>query len=390
MKKYIYSLLAIPILSLLFSACKKDEASAGQLLIQSPVINKLSRSFVQEGDTLVIYGSALAQDHRITEVFINDRPCQLLKSSTDSLQVKVPAKTRSGNVVVTISVGNQFNSVNGPLLEIKPTPLIRSFWPKYGYPGETIALIVENFSVNNTDNHIFLGADAVQITGGNSKDTLLVTLPANAHTAGFRWNTYDGVIQQMDTAFPVRQTSYSVSNAMSWLQADPAFTFMDTLVRGYPVLSGINYKDYYKRLYDTVLNYINNNARSYTIFLPADMGYYNSSITLNGFIEKIKNQPYNYHFGLAASIVPDMQLSLSAMQEGDLYNTAFTMLLQYYPDGSDDYKNKIQITKENGVKYANLLGIYGETSARVKIIRAHKIGNATIIETDGELGYFAF
>ena len=166
MKIYINILLAILSLPLFFAACKKDDAVATQqVAIQAPVISKLNRGYVQAGDTLVIYGAALSQNQRTTEVFINDRPCELLKATADSLQVKVPVKTRSGVVKVTISYGRQFTSVSSTVLEVKPTPLIKSFWPMYAYAGETITLVMENFSTNNADNHIFLGTDPVQITG---------------------------------------------------------------------------------------------------------------------------------------------------------------------------------------------------------------------------------
>lgn len=51
----------------------------------------------------------------------------------------------------------------------------------------------------------------------------------------------------------------------------------------------------------------------------------------------------------------------------------------------DDY-NFVKIIIENGVKYAQVWGPYDQTTPMVKIIREHQVGNATLIETDGELG----
>lgn len=376
-------------LSLLFAACKKEEAAQQQVAIQAPVISKLSRGYVQAGDTLVIYGTALLQEQRTTEVFINDRPCKVLKVAADSLQVQVPLRTRSGAVTVTISYGKQFTSTNSAVLEVKPTPLVKSFWPKYAYAGETITLVMENFSTNNADNHIFLGKDPVQITGGNGIDTFQVVLPANAHTGLLSWRTYQGPLLEMSEVLPVRETSYPVTTVMGWLQQDVGFRYMDTLMWGYPTLAGSNY-DYYKRGYDSAFRYLNNTDRSYTVFLPADMAYYSKDIAFTDYIDNIKDKPYSFYLAMVADIVPDKQLSLTDMHEGDIYNTAFTMQMQYYPDGSTEYRNTMQITEENGEKYVNLLGIYGEVGPRVKILREHKIGNATLIETDGELGYIAF
>ncbi|BAV06025.1 hypothetical protein FLA_2040 [Filimonas lacunae] len=375
---------------LAFTACKKEETMQQQVSIITPVISKLNRSFAQAGDTLVIYGASLIQQQRLTEVFINDRPCTLLKSVADSLQVLVPAQTRSGQVTVTISYGKQFSSAEGPSLDVKPTPALLGFWPRYGYAGESITLYVENFSIANADNHIFLEGFPATITGGNGKDTLLVTLPAASSTGVFSWRTYQGPLQYSKDTFLVRQPSYPVTSVGGWLQQDPAYTYLDTLYRGYPALSGSNY-DLYARIYDSALNYINSPNRTYTVFLPADGAYYSKGITLRDYITKIKNAPYSYNSPMVAAILPDIQLSLADMHEGDLYNTAFTELMQWYPYfGSDDNKNKMQVTEEDGQKYVNLVGIYGDTRPRVKVIRAHKVGNATIIETDGDLGYIPF
>jgi hypothetical protein len=390
MKPYLYPLLTMAALPLVFAACKKEEAIQQQVSITTPVVNRLNRSFAQAGDTLVVYGASLLQQQRTTEVFINDRPCTVLKSAADSLQVLVPAQTRSGHVTVTISYGKQFSSVDGPSLEVKPTPAVLGFWPRYGYAGETIALHVENFSAANADNHIFLEDVPVQITGGNGRDTLLVTLPVASATGVFSWRTYQGPLQYFKDTFLIRQTSYPVTTVGGWLQQDPAYSYMDTLYRGYPDLSGGNY-ELYARIYDSALNYINSPNRPYTVLLPADGAYYSKGISFQSYINKIKNAPYNYNSPMVAAILPDIQLSVADMHDGDLYNTAFTELMQWYPYfGSDDNKNKLQVTEENGQKYANLVGMYGEIGTRVKIIREHKVGNAVIIETDGDLGYIPF
>lgn len=389
MKPYLYSLLTIAALPLVFAACKKEEVMQ-QTSIITPVVNKLNRTFAQAGDTLVVYGASLVQQQRVTEVFINDRPCTILKSAADSLQVLVPAQTRSGRVTVTISYGKQFSSTDGPALEVKPTPAVLGFWPRYGYAGETIALHVENFSAVDADNHIFLEGKPAQITGGNGKDTLLITLPAAAATGVFSWRTYQGPLQYFKDTFLIRQTSYPVITVGGWLQQDPAYSFLDTLYRGYPVLAGSNYEGY-ARIYDSALNFINSSVRPYTVLLPADGAYYSRGISMESYINKIKSTPYNYNSPMVAAILPDVQLSLADMHDGDLYNSRFTELMQWYPYfGSDDNRNKLQITEENGQKYGHLVGIYGEEGPRVKIIREHKVGNAVILETDGDLGYIPF
>lgn len=368
-----------------FIACKKDKTPTPGVVIAPVKVEKLSASFVQAGDELTLYGSHLIQENLVTEVFIAGRPSEMLRSSADSITVRVPPKVKTGEVMVTISNGAQFSSVSGPSIEIKPTPLIKSFSPLVAYGGETIELCTENFSDVEANNVIYLGAKKLEIVARKGKDTILVKLPADAITGQFSWHTYNGPVYTIDTVFPIRQISYAVNTVGEWLFNDPGFTYMDTLVRGFPELAP-NY-DIHKTIFDTALQYINSPDRKYTIFLPADTKYHQDNISKAAFIEKIKNTPFRYNSMLAGAIVPGQNMHINTMQNGDMQKTAYTMKLAYYdyPIEVDDY-NFVKIIIENGVKYAQVWGPYDQTNPMVKIIREHQVGNATLIETDGELG----
>lgn len=379
----------ILLLSLLF-ACKKDSPSADGPVIQTPVINKVSRTFVQTGDRLTIYGRQLIQDGLLTEIFIGDRPGTILDRSADSIAIVIPAKVLNGRIRVTISRNQQFKSADGPEIAVKPTPLIKNYWPSYAYAGDTIALYTENFSGQDSDNFFYIGNEALQIVSKKSSDTFFVKLPANANTGLLSWHTYDGPSDTFPTPFPIRHASYAVNTVKDWLHLDPAFSYMDTLVRGYPVLAGGNYQSTHKRIYDSVLLYIAQTNRPYTIFLPASDSYLQNNISQENFVNKIIATPYNYNSLLITAIVPGRQLQLQTLQAGDLFPTAYTMKMVYGEDFSDASGNSVSIIEQHGEKYAQLTGIYGETNPPVKILRSHQIGNATIFETDGELGIIYF
>jgi hypothetical protein len=384
--KYIPGIL---LLSLLF-ACKKDQPSADSPVIQTPVINKVSRTFVQTGDRLTIYGHALIQDGLLTEVFIGDRPGVILDRSADSIAIVIPAKVLNGRIRVTISRNQQFKSADGPEVAVKPTPLLKNYWPSYAFAGDTIALYTENFSGQDSDNFFYIGNHALQIVSKKGRDTFFVKLPANAATGLFSWHTYDGPSDTLPSAFPIRQPGYAVNTVKDWLHLDPGFSYMDTLVRGYPELAGSNYADIHKRVYDSVLLYIAHTNRQYTIFLPASDGYRRNNISQETFLNKIKATPYNYNTLLITAIVPGRQLQLQTLQAGDLFATAYTMKMAYGEGSSNEYGNSVSIVEQDGEKYAQLTGIYGETNPPVKILRSYQVGNATIFETDGELGIIYF
>ncbi|MGF6847958.1 hypothetical protein QFZ51_003193 [Chitinophaga sp. W3I9] len=378
------------VLMFLLIACKKDQPSADDLAIQTPVINKVSRTFAQTGDRLTIYGHLLIQDGLLTEVFIGGRPGAILNRSADSIAIIIPAKVLNGRIRVTISHNQQFKSADGPEIAVNPTPLIKSYWPSYAFAGDTVALYTENFSRQDSDNFFYIGNAALKIVSKRGSDTFLVKLPANADTGPLSWHTYDGASDTFPVPFPIRQASYAVNTVKDWLHLDPAFSYMDTLVRGYPVLAGGNYADVHKRIYDSVLLYIAHTDRPYTIFLPASDSYLRNNISRETFLNKIKATPYNYNSLLITAIIPGRQLQLQTLHAGDLFPTAYTMKMVYGDDYSDEYGNSVSIIEQGGEKYAQLTGIYGETNPPVKILRSHQAGNATILETDGELGIIYF
>ena len=65
------------------------------------------------------------------------------------------------------------------------------------------------------------------------------------------------------------------------------------------------------------------------------------------------------------------------------------MKMQWDGQGTDD-ANVIRIIIEDGVKYAQIEGLWGEVRSRVKILKEHKVGNATLIELERELGWVSF
>ena len=385
----IFNCRMLAVLIVFFAACKKDKVSGVDAAILQPVVEKLSRAYVQAGEKVTVYGRNLSQGSLQTEVTINGRVAEIVGITSDSIEVRVPSKVSTGQVLVTVSLGDRFKSGYGPSIEVKPTPLIKNFWPLYAYGGDEVILRVENFSRDNAENRIVLNGEPLAITGGNGSDTILVRLPAGAVTGVLRWNSYSGPVQEMDSAFRVRQASYPVATVGEWLRVDPAFSLMDTLVRGYPQLAGSNY-DIYAPIYNTALGYINEASRTYTIFLPADEAYYRNGIYLNKFIENIKGKPYAYHGPLAAAILPDVQLSIGDIHGGDEYNTLYSEQLVYYPLGDPTHVLKMQVSEVGGEKYVNFLGIWGETNPPVKILREHTVGNARIIETDGDMGIIYF
>lgn len=366
-------------------SCKKTEPEqASKWQPEDFNIEKLNRNFVQAGEELTVYGNKLTQAGSKTEVFLNGRPAEILKATADSVRVLVPLNAQTGKLMLTISKGSDFKTKYGPEVEVKPTPVIRGFFPFFAARGESIELYTEHFSYNNADNSILLNSNPVQILS-RRQDTLVVQIPVDATEGVFSWSTFNGPSFTLQQGFRIREDQYAVNTVGDWLKADPAFSYMDTLVRGFKQLAD----PYYFRIYDVAMKYIAGTDSSYTIFLSSDLYYYDTKLSKTDFINKVKNRPYEYNNLMAAAIVAGHQLDLSTVQDGSTFNTIYTMKMQWEGQGTDD-ANFVRIIIDNGVRYAQIEGMYGETRPRVKILKQHTIGKATLIELESELGYVTF
>jgi hypothetical protein len=347
-------------------------------------IEKLNRNFVQAGEELTVYGNKLTQTGSKTEVFLNGRPAAILNATADSVRVLVPLNAQTGKLMLTISKGKDFKTMYGPNVEVKPTPVIRGFFPYFATRGEMVELYTEHFSYNNTDNSILLDGKQVKIVS-RRQDTLVVQVPADASDGMFSWSTFNGPLFSLNERFRIRKHQYAVNTVADWLKADPAFSYMDTLVRGFKQIAD----PYYFRIYDSAMNYIASPDSTFTIFLSSDLYYYNTKLSKTDFISRIKSRPYEYNNLMAAAIVAGYQLDLATVQDGAIFNTIYTMKMQWEGQGTDD-ANFVRIINDNGVQYAQIEGMYGETRPRVRILKEHKMGKATLIELESELGYVAF
>lgn len=373
----------------LFSACEKEDTGKDKLNIPAPKVEKLSRTTVQSGVEITIYGSGLVQHNITTEVFISGHPVTVVKQSADSITAIVPERTASGQLVVTLSRGQLFTNAYGPDVTIQPTPFIKAFSPVFAFGGQTIELYTENFSEADNNNQFLLNGQAMQVIERKGKDTFVVKVPETSATDVITYNTYGGPVHATARPFQVRRKDYGVATVAEWLHADPAFSYMDALVTGYPELAGGNYEDVYKRIYDSVLQYIRSTDKQYTIFLSSDPSYTRAGITKEDYLEGVRAKPYNYNTLLIAGVVPGKNVHISDVTESDAFNTAYSMLMHWYPLGTDD-RNYVTFIRSGEDKYVQIYGMYNESRMPVKMLNEIKVGNATIIETDGELGYVTF
>lgn len=363
-------------------ACKKEHAADGITII-APAITSVSSTTAQGGDTLHIYGKGLVQAQCTTEVFIHDRPCTILSAAGDSLVIVVGMQTTTGIVKVTVGAGSLFRSDEGPAITVNGTPIIQKFWPWYAMPGDTIALVTAHFSINNADNKIYLLGHQLNIVGNNGLDTVWVEIPVATGAGRFSWQTFLGPVFENPDTFTMRQKTYPANTVIGWTHLDPAFTYTDTLLRGFDALA--SNKEYLQHAFDTTMLYVQSSSRTYTIFLPANGYYYAKQKTLAAYIAGIKDKAYLYYQPLLTAIIPGRQLSLQTLQDGDVFKTAATQDIAF-PGGDPNAFNQVQIVRENGRVYAFVVGIDGGTAPRVEVLRSHRVGNATIMETDGELG----
>ncbi|WEK35654.1 MAG: hypothetical protein P0Y53_24475 [Candidatus Pseudobacter hemicellulosilyticus] len=384
-KEFIPVLLMGLLFGTTILSCKKDKEQSSGLPEQPPVLSRLSQPAAQAGEKLTLYGQQLVQGGWQTEVFVNDRPSEILEKTTDSIVIRIPEKSKSGKVTVTLSSGSLYSAAEGPELNVLPTPLIKGIYPAFGTAGETMFLITENFSQEEDQNQVFLGNQLLTITGRMGKDTLEVRMPDNAVNGVLSWRTYTGPAYSMKDILKVRQTSYPVSTVKDWIREDPAFSYMDMAVNGFPDILGDAFPNY-QGLYDVAMTWLSATDQPCTVFLANDMAYTGTDISKEQFRSSMLGRPFDNNYLLLAAIVPGQSLGIADLQPGEPYNSLYTMKMHWWPDGTEDANFFTVMDMEDG-RYVMINNKWGDMRQPVKMVKEHKVGNATIIELAGIPGF---
>lgn len=373
-------LLNISIIILLTAvSCRRDkDEPAPSRQIEQPVISGVNKSFVQAGDTITVYGASLQQEAVQTELALAGRPAKIIGLGKDSLRAVVPVNTYSGKLLVTVSRNNLVASAYGPELSVAPTPVVTDFSPKYAYEGDTISLIVLNFSNELANNAVWMDGKPAKVVSYNGRDTLRVIVPAGANTNAVSWRTYDGPVHKSLTAFPVRKPVYAANGIMDWLGQDPAFSYMNATFT-YPGL-----KNFVR--YDSLAPYLGA-ERAATYFFPNNDAWIAQGILTTERMQSIvAGIIYNYVNFPLASILP-VSLGPEQLTAGRHETALDENIVFPYESWRTYRKNYVQIEKIGEDWYIQALTYWGTLGTPLKIQRVHKVGNNYLYELSAPLPY---
>ncbi|GEP94431.1 IPT/TIG domain-containing protein [Chitinophaga cymbidii] len=367
------------VLLALASSCKREREPAPGNIITPPVITGISRNFVQAGDTISIYGSGLQQASMQTEVAISGRSAEVVHVHKDSLRAVIPINTHSGRLMISISLGKDYISIYGPELSVAPTPSVLRYWPLYAYPGDTVAMIVKNFSDVLTDNLVMLDHKPAKLVSYNGSDTLKLIVPEGAVSNRVQWRTYKGPMYSSADSFPVRQVQYDVANILEWLEQDPAYSYMHAVFN----YGGVKAEP----IYDTLLQYLDG-TKPCAVFLPVNDGWRAEGLlTAYDLLDKrVRLATYQYVNFPLASLLPGASFSPEQLTPGQ-HATALNQKLVFPNDSwtTPDKKNHVQLEKQGDDWYIQQLSFWGPLTPLYKVQRVHQIGDSYLYEITNAL-----
>lgn len=367
--RIVYTVIILGIMA----SCRQDKNEVPAL--PTPEITAISRETVQSGDTLELSGKNLRLSSYPTEVFISDRPARILSQSDTKLQLLVPEKVFTGNIVVHI--GPQ--TALWPEVKVIGSPKIKAANPRYVYAGDTILLTGENLGNDPSVLKVWLDGVAVNIIAVKP-DTAHIVVPAGTGLrAVVSWQTYNGPkYKQDDLTVAVRPTNIVANNILDYLQKDPGMDLTGA-VMDYMSLTPAN-----KSLNDTLRQYLTGQIPC-TMFLP-------NNIAMNAIgIYQHSDAP---NAGLNFNALLNGVLKQTSVPEPDkLYPSEYTNYVYEYFDGFPDWHAFIVIREVSGERYVlSTLNTAAdqpiwEYGPQRRIIRKHQCGNSIIYEIDGPMTY---
>ena len=157
------------------NAVKLDEKALTPL----PVITSFLPLKAKSGDVVTIKGKNFEKDLAYNILKINDIQTVVQSASDSVLVVKVPPGTVSGKLNLITSYGSAQS--NNAITILQP-PVITSFSPEKGIPGDKITITGSNFDVIAANNTVKFGSLAAQVLSANAT-TLEVKVPSGFYQA---------------------------------------------------------------------------------------------------------------------------------------------------------------------------------------------------------------
>jgi hypothetical protein len=358
----------------MLASCRRDKDEAPAL--PSPEITAISRQSVQSGDTLELTGKNLQLAGLSTEVFISDRPARILGQSENKLQLLVPDKVLTGDIVVHVGPQTALWSK----LSVIGSPKIIAVNPRYAFAGDTILLSGENLGSDISALKVWLDGLPAEVTHVQP-DAARIVIPAGTDArTSLSCQTYNGPKQHFnDLTLTVRPTNIVAGNILEYLQKDPGMDLTGAVLDYFSLMPAN------KSLNDTLRQYLtgekpcimflpNNitmNARG--IYQPGDApnaGFMTFNIALNGVLKQT-TEP-----------VTDR-----------LYPSEYTHYVYEYFDGFPDWHAFVVFREVDGQRYIystlntaadQPIQEFGEPR---RIIRKHQCGNSILYEIDDVMNF---
>ena len=143
------------------NSVKLDE----KVIIPIPIITSFFPLKAKVGETIMIKGKNFEKNITDNILKINDLPAVILSASDSVLVMKVPSSAVTGKFNLKTNYG--ITQSNSEFIVLYP-PVISSFSPEKGIPGDKITISGNNFDVIANNNSVKFGDISAQIVSANA------------------------------------------------------------------------------------------------------------------------------------------------------------------------------------------------------------------------------
>lgn len=152
--------------------------TANNFTVIPPTITSFTPTSGIIGSTVIVNGANFSTTTSIDTVRFNGRLASVTSATSTTLTVKVPVKTTTGPITVSVGGGQTISSTDN-FTVIPPT--ITSFTPTSGIIGSTVIINGANFSANASIDTVRFNGRLAVVTNATST-ALTVKVPFNATT----------------------------------------------------------------------------------------------------------------------------------------------------------------------------------------------------------------
>jgi hypothetical protein len=154
-------------------------------ILKKPVISKYSSENITFNETLTIYGENFDTNRNLISVFVNDEIAQIQNTDFNKIEIQIPTKLTTANLV--IKVKSQLQEISSQIPLVLKNPIIKGAQLNQVWLQQTLDVGIENVNPNSEFGEVFVNGIPCYFSA-STNNIIGITIPPGPYKDFFITN----------------------------------------------------------------------------------------------------------------------------------------------------------------------------------------------------------